>query len=183
MTQTYRKRLHGIQLWLFAAVFFFVACDGGEQSGVDQSEVPAPEPVETYVTTTVNSFKISLQNQSGKCVLVYYDKQHHMQATSEEKSIPLDMDAPCNFVRARWKDFEPQVYPYPKDPYKRKILRSSADHLTPSSNRRLRTNSCQRAADAGCKRLLCLPIGYQSNFQLAKGQIRARQKAWTKLTL
>ncbi|HYJ89677.1 MAG TPA: hypothetical protein VEV84_00080 [Pyrinomonadaceae bacterium] len=85
----------------FLIVFaLFLASCGGEQ----KIEVmpPVQEPIETYATTNINGFEISLRNEGGQCVL-FFSRSSKSRSYSDKRA-PLDMAAPCNFIHRSGSD-------------------------------------------------------------------------------
>lgn len=104
---------------------------------------PVPDPPsEVYVQTKIADFDISLRSDKGQCVF-YYSRTGKFDPFTD-KRIPLDMEAPCNFVHLSGRE-EVQSYEYGKAPFKYKIIIAvggPADTEFPNRHDRFLPNGC-----------------------------------------
>jgi hypothetical protein len=55
-----------------------------------------------YATASIEGLDLSLVDRGGRCTLLY-------KGTGAEKELDLDMAVPCDFIRAKWSEYQPQV--------------------------------------------------------------------------
>jgi len=101
---------------LIAIVAFLASCGDDQNIKVIP---PVQETTETYITTKINGFEISLRNRNGQCVLFYSKQDKYRPLT--DRHIVLDMEAPCNFIHLAGRD-ELEFFEYGKPPFKFKVF-------------------------------------------------------------
>jgi len=115
---------------------FLFSCSNYRESEVqtdkveNEKKIIQPENKEqTYSTVSVNQFSMTLKNINGKCVLFY--KNERKNNGQEEKNIPVDIDAPCEFIRMPGT-IEPLSYTYGKK-IKKQIVMVTGGKPDPTS--------------------------------------------------
>lgn len=97
-----------MKVLIISLILIFISCTGNQETS------PKPQTVEkiesAYITTVVNNFTLKLANGEGKCVLSYKKEQEN--SLKEEKSITLEMNAPCEFIRHPVTPYDPLFYSY-----------------------------------------------------------------------
>jgi hypothetical protein len=132
---------------LFLVIFVIVFGSCVEMSTI--SNVPAtPSPLASkdliLSTAIVDSFDITLVGRDGDCILIYSARQQNPRGGSTNE-IPLGIASPCEFVRAPWKDFEPQSYSYQKGAKRRTVLLVTGGKPHSSVSDRFMPNGCGTA--------------------------------------
>ena len=105
---------------MITACVFSLACGGEDVDVANSVHDPSPE---VYATTKVNDVELTLRNENGLCALEYTTDPRFQWQGAGSKTVVLDMESPCNFVRLPGRLEEPQVYAYPNQgPKGRKVL-------------------------------------------------------------
>ena len=102
---------------IFAAYLNYVAPSSQEMDVCQFVVVGEPQ---TYYEGKIDAFHVELRDIEGRCVLTYLKKDS--TGDGGPTDLEVGMTAPCNFIRARWKEFEPQSYTYQTSMNKRKVL-------------------------------------------------------------
>lgn len=85
-------------------------CTGCQQPQENLESTPVVEP-KTYFEGRIEGFNIRLHDVQNRCTLTYAP----VGSSADVADLDIGMDAPCDFIRASWKEFKPLIYTYGKD--------------------------------------------------------------------
>lgn len=98
-------------LGLASSYFFYYVTPTSQE--MDVLRFVVVEEPQTYFEGSIGAFNVELRHVEGRCSLAYVTK--HSTGSKGFKDLEVGMAAPCNFIRATWKELKPLSYTYGTD--------------------------------------------------------------------
>lgn len=98
-------------------LFLIVFAQSCAKSELPQVHVEEPK---TYFEGRIENFAVKVHDVGGRCTVSY--SENNLDRSSKQVTIDVGMVAPCDLVRAPWKENAPLSYSYGKGDDRRSVL-------------------------------------------------------------